>query len=225
MSWSRTVATPDEAVAALADPGDALDLRAFPWQGDDGQGGDLRGGDVQGGDVQDGDLWRRLGFVELVPRELVRPVPVVLEDVEQTRALGRRIAAELAAGDLVVLTGPLGAGKTALAQGIGAGLGVQGPVHSPTFVLARVHRGPLPMVHVDAYRLREAGSPALELDDLDLDTELTSAVVVVEWGEGLVEGLADARVDVRLDRPADGPDDLRTALVVPSGARWSLSRS
>jgi tRNA threonylcarbamoyladenosine biosynthesis protein TsaE len=200
VSWSRVVDTPELAAAALADPGDALDLRAPAAL-------DAR--------------WRALGFAELVAGELVRPVPQLLDGVAQTRALGRRLAAGLAAGDLLVLSGPLGAGKTALTQGIGEGLGVQGSVLSPTFVLARVHRGPLPLVHVDAYRLREAGAPGLELDDLDLDADLPASVVVVEWGEGLVEGLADSRLDVRLDRPADAPEDLRTALVVAHGERWA----
>ena len=204
MSWSRTVRTPAEAVAALAHPGDAVDLRAYaPY--DEG--------------------WGRLGFRVLVPGELVAPVPLLLDGVAQTRALGRRLAGRLAAGDLVVLSGPLGAGKTALTQGIGEALGVQGRVTSPTFVLARVHRGPLPLVHVDAYRLRDAGAPTLELDDLDLDADLPASLVVVEWGEGLVDALAEARLDVRLDRPAGAPDDLRTAAVVPIGARWSTNRT
>src|ERR1051326_6228842 len=100
------------------------------------------------------------------------------------RDLGRRLAALLRAGDLVVLAGPLGAGKTALVQGIGAGLGVRGPVVSPTFVIARVHRGGrLPLVHVDAYRLRSLD----EVDDLILVVDLADSVMVVEWGTGLVE--------------------------------------
>ncbi len=108
---------------------------------------------------------------------------------EQMRTLGRRLAGLLRAGDLVVLSGSLGAGKTTLTQGIGAGLGVRGPVTSPTFVIARQHpslRGGPGLVHADAYRL---GSRA-EVDDLDLDTDLAAAITVVEWGEGLVEDLA-----------------------------------
>jgi tRNA threonylcarbamoyladenosine biosynthesis protein TsaE len=201
MTWSQVVASPAEATAVLADPGDALDLRAA---------GPLD------------DAWAALGFEALAPGELVRPVPLVLDAPAQTRALGERLAAGLAAGDLVVLSGPLGAGKTALTQGIGAGLGVRGAVTSPTFVLARVHRGPLPLVHVDAYRLRDAGSPTLELDDLDLDADLPASVVVVEWGTGLVEGLSDARLEVRLDRPAGAPEDLRTAVVRAYGQRWAV---
>ncbi|WP_445997643.1 tRNA (adenosine(37)-N6)-threonylcarbamoyltransferase complex ATPase subunit type 1 TsaE [Okibacterium fritillariae] len=114
--------------------------------------------------------------------------------------LGIRFAGLLRAGDLVVLDGPLGAGKTTLSRGIGEGLGIRGPVTSPTFVLARTHPslvGGPPLVHVDAYRL---GS-ALELDDLDIDFE--RSVVVVEWGNGMLDGVADAWYEVRLERPTD----------------------
>ena len=131
-----------------------------------------------------------------------------------TRELGRELAGLLRAGDLVVLAGPLGAGKTALTQGIGAGLGVPGAVTSPTFVLARVHRGGrLPLVHVDAYRL---GSMA-DVDDLDLDATAAESVTVVEWGHGLVEQLADEHLVVELDRR---DDDVRTARLVPHGPGW-----
>src|SRR3954462_15504555 len=116
-------------------------------------------------------------------------------------ALGRRLAGLLRAGDLVVLTGDLGAGKTTLTQGLGDGLGVRGPVTSPTFVIARVHpslaQGPA-LVHVDAYRLGDAA----ELDDLDLDTDLDTAVTVVEWGSGLAEALSNDRLELRLGRAA-----------------------
>jgi tRNA threonylcarbamoyladenosine biosynthesis protein TsaE len=143
-----------------------------------------------------------------VKRDHVLPTP------EDTRGLGRELAGMLRPGDLVVLVGPLGAGKTALTQGIGAGLGVREPVTSPTFVISRVHRGGrLPLVHVDAYRL---GSVA-DVDDLDLDVTVEDSVTVVEWGQGLVEQLADERLEIRLDR---GEDDVRTALLVPHGAGW-----
>jgi tRNA threonylcarbamoyladenosine biosynthesis protein TsaE len=117
------------------------------------------------------------------------------------RALGERLGALLRAGDLVVLTGPLGAGKTTLAQGIGDGLGVRGPVTSPTFVIARTHpslHGGPALVHADAYRL---GSRA-EVDDLDLDADLDCSVTVVEWGEGLVEDLAPSLLEITITRPA-----------------------
>ena len=131
-----------------------------------------------------------------------------------TQAFGRELAQLLQPGDLVVLAGPLGAGKTALTQGIGAGLGVPGPVTSPTFVLARVHRGGrVPLVHVDAYRL----SGMADVDDLDLDATTGESVTVVEWGHGLVEQLADEHLVVELDRR---DDDVRTARLVPHGSGW-----
>ena len=134
------------------------------------------------------------------------------------RALGTRLAALLRAGDLVLLTGELGAGKTTLAQGIGAGLGVRAPVLSPTFVLARVHRGGrVSLVHVDAYRL---GSIA-EVDDLDLDAVLEESVTLVEWGTGLVEGLAPDRLEVRLDRGSGEEDETRRVLISAYGERWA----
>src|SRR6516225_7983681 len=128
-------------------------------------------------------------------------VPVLAElevpTAARMRELGRRLAGLLRAGDLVVLTGPLGAGKTTLVQGIGQGLDVRGAVTSPTFVIARVHpslgAGPA-LVHADAYRL---GSRA-EVDDLDLDTDLDTSVTVVEWGEGLVENLALSHLEIKI---------------------------
>jgi len=147
--------------------------------------------------------------------EMTEPIPVgqiVLSTAADTFAFGRALAAELAAGDLVVLSGPLGAGKTVLAQGIGAGLGVPSPVTSPTFVLARVHRGGrLPLVHVDAYRL----SSLAEVDDLDLDASLPESVTVVEWGSGLVESLAESWLEVALTR---AEDDVRTAVLAGAGS-------
>jgi tRNA threonylcarbamoyladenosine biosynthesis protein TsaE len=147
-------------------------------------------------------------------------VKLELSTVEDTRAAGRVIAAVLRAGDLVVLSGRLGAGKTALAQGIGAGLNVVGAVTSPTFVIARVHRpdaargGRLPLVHVDAYRL----GGAAEVDDLDLDASLEESVTIVEWGGGKVEQLADAYLEVRLERR---DDESRLAVLVGHGGDWA----
>ncbi|WP_129336871.1 tRNA (adenosine(37)-N6)-threonylcarbamoyltransferase complex ATPase subunit type 1 TsaE [Cellulomonas endophytica] len=166
---------------------------------------------------------------------------VVLPDAEATRGLGRALAAVLRAGDLVVLTGGLGAGKTTLTQGIGAGLGVRGAVVSPTFTIARVQpalpgpdgrRGPS-LVHVDAYRIGSLD----EIDALDLDASLKESVTVVEWGSGWVEGLAQDRLEVAIERPRGGagaapaadrdPDDedgaagVRTATLRPVGARWA----
>ena len=143
------------------------------------------------------------------------------ETAEQMRAYGAGLAAVLRAGDLVVLTGELGAGKTTLAQGIGEGLGIRGPVTSPTFVIARVHPslvgGPA-MVHVDAYRLGSLD----EVDDLDLDASLAESVTVVEWGAGLVEGLAEDRLEVSLHRATGtGPGgEGRTVQARGVGPRW-----
>ncbi len=137
----------------------------------------------------------------------------ILPTTDDTEAFGAELARVLRPGDLVVLDGPLGAGKTALTRGIGAGLGVTGQVSSPTFIIARVHRpgrpGGIPLVHVDAYRLRGVGDGGLDdLDALDLDTELDEAVVVVEWGRGVAERLTDRHLLVTLSR---GDDDTRTA--------------
>jgi tRNA threonylcarbamoyladenosine biosynthesis protein TsaE len=146
---------------------------------------------------------------------------LTLPAVADTHAFGRRLATLLRAGDLVLLTGPLGAGKTALAQGIGAGLQVQGQVTSPTFVIARVHRparaGGVAMVHVDAYRLGDVKDPLGEIDALDLDATLEDSVTLVEWGEGLVEQLADDHLELRLTRH---DDDSRTVALVPHGPSW-----
>ena len=143
---------------------------------------------------------------------------LALTDAEDTQALGRVLGAMLRAGDLVVLTGGLGAGKTTLTRGIGEGLGVRGPVTSPTFVIARVHPstvgGPA-LVHVDAYRIHGA----LELDDLDLDTSVDESVTVVEWGHGLAEDLSEDRLEVVLD--VDPATEVRTATVTGVGGRWA----
>ena len=135
------------------------------------------------------------------------------------RDLGRRLAAGLRAGDLLVLSGPLGAGKTTLVQGIGEGLGVRGPITSPTFVIARVHpslRGGPALVHADAYRL---GGVA-EIDDLDLDSSTASSVTAVEWGEGLAEGLSEDRLEIAIELHGDG----RTVRLTGIGPRWAADR-
>jgi tRNA threonylcarbamoyladenosine biosynthesis protein TsaE len=163
-------------------------------------------------------------------------VSLAVASAAQMRTLGRSLARLLRAGDLVILSGGLGAGKTTLTQGIGDGLGVRGPVTSPTFVIARVHP-PVPgvcggsaataelagrrpaLVHADAYRL---GS-SLELDDLDLDTDTAASVTVVEWGEGLAEGLAADRLEITITPEAaetDGADAPRTVRIRAVGERW-----
>lgn len=149
-------------------------------------------------------------------QEQVLAVPTA-EDMHE---LGRALARLLRPGDLVVLTGDLGAGKTTLAQGLGDGLGVRGPVTSPTFVISRVHPslvgGPA-LVHVDAYRLGSAD----EVDDLDLDASLEEAVTVVEWGAGLVEQLASDRLEVQLERPsAEADGEVRRVVLRGVGVRW-----
>ncbi len=142
-----------------------------------------------------------------------------LSTVEDTRDFGRRLASVLRPGDLVILSGPLGAGKTVLAQGIGAGLGVAEPVTSPTFVIARVHHGGrVPLVHADAYRLGAVADPRAEVDDLDLDASVDDSVTVVEWGEGMVEQLADAYREVRPDRREDAT---REVALRPAGGDWA----
>jgi tRNA threonylcarbamoyladenosine biosynthesis protein TsaE len=149
---------------------------------------------------------------------LEEKVSVALATVADTIAFGERLGRQLRAGDLVLLAGPLGAGKTVLVRGIAAGMGVTGQVSSPTFVIARVHRpgsgGGVPLIHVDAYRL---GDDLDQLDGLDLDTDLMDAAVVVEWGEGIAGALSSDHLLVRLTRR---DDDVREAVVVPQGS-WA----
>lgn len=169
------------------------------------------------------------------PAGTTEDVPVVhitVRTAERMRELGRRLAGLLAPGDLVLLSGELGAGKTTLTRGLGEGLGVRGAVTSPTFVIARVHpslHGGPALVHVDAYRL---GGGLDEMEDLDLDVSLPESVVVVEWGEGKVEELSEARLQVVIGRRVggagtpdtagdEGADDVREVTVTGIGPRWA----
>jgi tRNA threonylcarbamoyladenosine biosynthesis protein TsaE len=130
--------------------------------------------------------------------------------------LGQKLGTQLRTGDLILLNGPLGAGKTVLVQGIGAALGFT-EVTSPTFVISRIHKGPLSLIHVDAYRLLESGNAALYLDDLDLDTPRESAVTVIEWGGEESARLSDDRLEIDIDRTADE----RQLSIRAMGPRWS----
>jgi tRNA threonylcarbamoyladenosine biosynthesis protein TsaE len=173
-------------------------------------------------------FWTRRGYLPVASAgpliELGKTLDVALpvESSEDMRHLGSRLAGLCRPGDLIVLSGELGAGKTTLAQGIGSGLDVRGPITSPTFVIAREHpplSGGPAMVHADAYRL----GGAAELDDLDLDTSLEHTVTVVEWGHGLAEGLSDSWLDVRIDRVRGAGvrgEDCRALSVRPHGPRW-----
>jgi len=129
--------------------------------------------------------------------------------------LGKRIGAQCVAGDLILLNGPLGAGKTVLVQGIGEALGIV-DVTSPTFVISRIHKAPLPLIHVDAYRLLEGGNAALYLDDLDLDSPRESAVTVIEWGGEESARLSEERLEILIDRT----DEIREVTITPIGASW-----
>ncbi|MGW0774463.1 tRNA (adenosine(37)-N6)-threonylcarbamoyltransferase complex ATPase subunit type 1 TsaE [Streptomyces sp. NPDC002835] len=152
----------------------------------------------------------------------VSSVRLSVDSPERMQDLGRSLAKLLRPGDLVMLTGELGAGKTTLTRGLGEGLGVRGAVTSPTFVIARVHpslTGGPALVHVDAYRL---GGGLDEMEDLDLDVSLPESVVVVEWGDGKVEDLSEDRLHVIIDRVVgDTDDDRRVVTLVGYGSRWS----
>jgi tRNA threonylcarbamoyladenosine biosynthesis protein TsaE len=130
--------------------------------------------------------------------------------------LGAQIGEQLKAGDLLLLSGPLGAGKTALTQGIGQALGIEN-ITSPTFVISRIHPGKIPLVHVDAYRLQE-GSTAI-FDDLDLESYLPTSITVVEWGEGLANRLADEFLEIQIEFGVN--DDQRLISVIGQGQRFS----
>ncbi|GGS23924.1 tRNA (adenosine(37)-N6)-threonylcarbamoyltransferase complex ATPase subunit type 1 TsaE [Streptomyces griseoviridis] len=158
------------------------------------------------------------------PAEPVPGTEITVTSPEQMRELGRRLAKLLRPGDLVMLSGELGAGKTTLTRGLGEGLGVRGAVTSPTFVIARVHPslgdGP-PLVHVDAYRLSGGLD---EMEDLDLDVSLPDSVIVVEWGEGKVEELTDDRLQLVIHRAVgDTTDEVRHVTLTGIGARWSAA--
>jgi tRNA threonylcarbamoyladenosine biosynthesis protein TsaE len=127
--------------------------------------------------------------------------------------LGVKLSAHLRAGDLVLVNGPLGAGKTVLAQGVGAGLGVTG-VTSPTFVISRVHKAVIPFIHVDAYRLVDSDNPNLYLDDLDLD--IANSITLIEWGGAESARLSEDRIEITIDRS----DDQRKVEINPIGSRW-----
>ena len=146
----------------------------------------------------------------------------VVGTAAEMRDLGARLGEACEGGDVIVLSGDLGAGKTTMTQGIGRGLGITEPVTSPTFVIARVHQNPgirPDLVHVDAYRL---GS-LTEVEDLDLESDLDRSVVVVEWGEGMVDGLSDARVVVRICRADDDEDETRSVEMNSDGDRWATA--
>ena len=138
---------------------------------------------------------------------------------DDMHALGRRVGSQVRPGDLIVVDGVLGAGKTTFAQGVGAAMDVRGPVTSPTFVIARVHPSQhdgLDLVHVDAYRLQSL----TELDELDLDTALDESVTVVEWGQGMAEVLSDERLELVIVRSDNESDEERTVEFLAVGERW-----
>ena len=139
---------------------------------------------------------------------------ITIATAEAMHQLGVKLSAQLRAGDLVLVNGPLGAGKTVLAQGIGAGLGVTG-VTSPTFVISRLHKAAIPFIHVDAYRLVDSDNPNLYLDDLDLD--IANSITVIEWGGAESARLSEDRIEITIDRT----DEVRKVEVNPIGSRWA----
>jgi tRNA threonylcarbamoyladenosine biosynthesis protein TsaE len=140
-------------------------------------------------------------------------VKIEIATAQQMLDLGIFLSTQLKAGDLILINGPLGAGKTVLAQGIGKGLGID-DITSPTFVISRTHKGVLPMIHVDAYRLIDTDNPNLYLDDLDLDTE--NSVTVVEWGGAESARLSEDRIEISIDRT----NEVRQVEIKAIGARW-----
>ena len=141
---------------------------------------------------------------------------IAIATPDEMFALGAKIGATLVAGDLILINGPLGAGKTLLTQGIGSALGING-ITSPTFVISRVHQGALPLIHVDAYRLLIDGQANLYLDDLDLDSALPQSVTVVEWGGAEAARLSEDRLEINIDRS----QEVRQVSAVGVGARWA----
>ena len=139
-----------------------------------------------------------------------------VEGPEAMFELGKRIGSLCKAGDLILLNGPLGAGKTVFVQGIGSALGIE-DVTSPTFVISRIHKAKLPLIHVDVYRLLEAGKASLYLDDLDLDSPREEAVTVIEWGGEESARLGDDRLEIVIDRS----DDVRKVSITAIGNRWA----
>ena len=139
---------------------------------------------------------------------------ITIDTADEMHQLGVKIAAYLKAGDLILVNGPLGAGKTVLAQGVGAGLGITG-ITSPTFVISRVHKASVPFIHVDAYRLLDSENPNLYLDDLDLD--IAGSITLIEWGGAESARLSQDRLEITIDRS----EDIRKVEITPIGPRWA----
>jgi len=139
---------------------------------------------------------------------------ISIATADEMHQLGEKLSTQLRAGDLVLVNGPLGAGKTVLAQGVGAGLGITG-ITSPTFVISRVHKAAVPFIHVDAYRLVDSENPNLYLDDLDLD--IAGSITLIEWGGAESARLSEDRLEITIDRS----DDVRKVEIRPVGSRWA----
>jgi tRNA threonylcarbamoyladenosine biosynthesis protein TsaE len=139
---------------------------------------------------------------------------ISVDSAAHMHQLGVKLSGHLRAGDLILVNGPLGAGKTVLAQGIGAGLGITG-ITSPTFVISRVHKAAVPFIHVDAYRLVDSDNPNLYLDDLDLD--IAGSITVIEWGGAESARLNEDRLEITIDRS----DEVRKVEITPVGSRWA----